>query len=62
MQKCITMNQSPEDMKQHLKKIARFQTEKDALSKRHQKILANGDPYYNPNLTHDKEDFALCRK
>jgi len=41
-------------------KIARFQTEKDALYARHKEILDNGDPYYNPNLTHDKEDFSLC--
>jgi len=43
-------------------KIARFQTEKDALHKRHGSILKNGDPYYNPGLTHDKEDFTLCLK
>jgi len=40
-------------------KIARFQTEKDALSTRHKDILQNGDPYYNPNLTHDEENFGL---
>ena len=40
-------------------KIARFQKEKDALFERHQEILTSGDPYYNPNLTHDKEDFSL---
>ena len=43
-------------------KIARFQTEKDALFERHRDILTYGDPYYNPNLTHDKEDFSLCIK
>jgi len=43
-------------------KIARFQTEKDALFARHETILTQGDPYYNPNLTHDKEDFSLCQK
>ena len=43
-------------------KIARFQTEKDALFKRHEDILTYGDPYYNPNLTRDKEDFSLCSK
>jgi GT2 family glycosyltransferase len=41
-------------------KIARFQTEKDALFERHTHILTHGDPYYNPNLTHDKEDFSIC--
>jgi GT2 family glycosyltransferase len=43
-------------------KIARFQSEKDALFARHREILKNGDPYYNPNLTHDKEDFSLCQR
>jgi len=42
--------------------IARFQSEKDALYDRHKYILDNGDPYYNPSLTHDKEDFSLCSK
>ena len=41
-------------------KIERFQTEKDALFARHEEILTHGDPYYNPNLCHDKEDFSLC--
>ena len=41
-------------------KIARFKTEKNALLERHRHILTHGDPYYNPNLTHDKEDFSLC--
>ncbi len=43
-------------------KIARFQTEKDALYARHNHILENGDPYYNPNLNHDREDFSLRPK
>jgi len=41
-------------------KIARFDKEKEALYKRHKAILENGDPYYNPNLTHSKEDFSIC--
>ncbi len=41
-------------------KIARFQKEKDSLYERHKEILENGDPYYNPNLCHDKEDFSIC--
>ena len=41
-------------------KIARFQKEKDALYNRHKEILENGDPYYNPHLTHAREDFSLC--
>ena len=43
-------------------KIARFKTERDALSIRHKYILDNGDPYYNPNLTVDEENFAICQK
>lgn len=43
-------------------KLERFQREKDALLQRHWEILENGDPYYNPNLTQDKEDFSLCPK
>ncbi len=43
-------------------KIARFQTEKDALATRHKEILQNGDPYYNPNLTHDEENFGLKKR
>jgi len=43
-------------------KQARFQKEKEALFARHREILTNGDPYYNPNLTHDREDFSLCPK
>ena len=43
-------------------KIARFQREKDALYERHKDILENGDPYYNPNLCDDKEDFSICAK
>jgi len=44
------------------KKIARFEREKKALFERHKEILTNGDPYYNPNLCHDKEDFSICPK
>ena len=43
-------------------KKARFSEEKRLLGKRHTKILTEGDPYYNPNLTVDKEDFSLCQK
>jgi hypothetical protein len=41
-------------------KLARFQKEKGALGARHNEILKNGDPFYNPNLTHDKEDFSIA--
>ena len=40
-------------------KIIRFYKEKDTFCKRHQKILKNGDPYYNYNLTLDRENFNL---
>ena len=42
-------------------KIARFDMEKVALIKEHHHILTHGDPYYNPGLTLDKEDFGLCQ-
>jgi hypothetical protein len=41
------------------KKIARFNSEIEYIKKRHKKILQNGDPYYNRNLTLDREDFTL---
>ena len=40
-------------------KIKRFDNEKDALSKIHKEILADGDPFYNINLTLDNENFGL---
>ena len=40
-------------------KIARFNNEVKYMKKRHKKILENGDPYYNPNLTLEREDFSL---
>ena len=40
-------------------KLARFQREIDYMKTRHAQILANGDPYYNPNLTLNREDFSL---
>ena len=43
------------------KKI-RFYGEKKLLKNRHKKIITEGDPYYNPNLTQDKEDFSLSPK
>jgi GT2 family glycosyltransferase len=39
-------------------KIARFEKEKAFLKKRWGKQLQR-DPYYNPNLTIDREDFTL---
>jgi glycosyltransferase involved in cell wall biosynthesis len=43
-------------------KIVRFEKEKEALQDRHLDIFMQGDPYYNPNLCHDKEDFSICPK
>ena len=40
-------------------KIARFNKEADELLKRWPDIVKNGDPYYNPNLSLDRSDFAL---
>lgn len=42
-----------------VEKQKRFQSEVFFMQDRHQKILANGDPYYNMNLTLDREDFSL---
>lgn len=41
-------------------KMARFDQEKASLFERHKEILQNGDPYYNPNLTLDREDFTYA--
>ncbi len=40
-------------------KKARFEEEKQRLHKRWGEIFEKGDPYYNPNLTLDREDFGL---
>ncbi len=42
----------------NLVKRARLEKEKEYFRNRWQAIIANGDPYYNPNLTLDKEDFS----
>ena len=43
---------TPEKQKRFEGEVRRFQT-------RWEKELASGDPYYNPNLTLDREDFSL---
>ena len=43
-------------------KKARFKRERNNLGYRHNAIIKRGDPYYNPNLTLDIEDFSLCKK
>jgi GT2 family glycosyltransferase len=40
-------------------KIARFNSEADELLRRWGKLLKDGDPYYNPNLSLDRVDFGL---
>ena len=40
-------------------KVARFNREVAVFAKRWPDILKNGDPYYNPNLTLRKSNFAL---
>ncbi len=42
-------------------KVARFNNEIATFEKRWPEILKNGDPYYNPNLTLDSQDFSLKR-
>ncbi|MDY0181511.1 glycosyltransferase [Aliarcobacter skirrowii] len=40
-------------------KNKRFDKEKQNLLRRHGDLIKNGDPYYNPNLTLDSEDFSI---
>ncbi len=40
-------------------KRARFDAEKRRFAERHRDILERGDPYYNPNLSLDSENFAV---
>jgi GT2 family glycosyltransferase len=40
-------------------KQARFRKEIELIQGKWKDILANGDPYYNPNLTLDREDFSI---
>ncbi len=42
-------------------KIARFNSEIATFEKRWPEILRDGDPYYNPNLTLESQDFSLRR-
>lgn len=42
-------------------KVARFNREIAAFEKRWPDILRDGDPFYNPNLTLDSQDFSLKR-
>lgn len=42
-------------------KVARFNKEIATFAEKWPEILENGDPYYNPNLTLDSQDFSLKR-
>ena len=42
-------------------KVARFNAEIEEFEERWSKILEEGDPYYNPNLTLNSQDFSLRR-
>lgn len=42
-------------------KVERFNREVATFAKRWPDILKDGDPYYNPNLTLDSQDFSLKR-
>ena len=42
-------------------KIERFNREIAVFEKRWPEIIKNGDPYYNPNLTLESQDFSLKR-
>jgi GT2 family glycosyltransferase len=41
------------------KKIRRFNREKENLRARHREALERGDPYYNPNLDPNRDDYRL---
>ena len=51
-----TLNQGYEDT---LKKYKSFKKEIDYFQRKWGEILVRGDPYYNPNLTIEREDFSL---
>lgn len=40
-------------------KGARFAAEKAVFAERHRVLLEQGDPFYNPNLTREREDFSI---
>lgn len=42
-------------------KMERFQRERNHLLERHKAIIENGDPYYNPALTLESEDYAPAK-
>ncbi|MEG2286232.1 MAG: glycosyltransferase family 2 protein, partial [Eubacterium sp.] len=42
-------------------KISRFNSEIELFKKRWPEILEQGDPFYNPNLTLESQDFSLRR-
>ena len=42
-------------------KVARFNREIASFEKHWPEILRDGDPYYNPNLTLESQDFSLKR-
>ena len=42
-------------------KVERFNREIAAIERRWPEILKNGDPYYNPNLSLETQDFSLKR-
>ena len=42
-------------------KVARFNQEIETFEKRWPEILRDGDPFYNPNLTLESQDFSLRR-
>ena len=56
---CIIMNPSPGDWRDTPEKVERFNREIKIFSEKWPEILKNGDPYYNPNLTLRKSNFAL---
>ena len=60
MRCCTIMSPSPEGLEDTPEKVERFNREINDFYRKNGRIsLKNGDPYYNPNLTLRKSNFAL---
>lgn len=53
------MSPNPEGWRTRRRRWARFNREVAIFIKKWPDIIKNGDPYYNPNLTLRKSNFAL---
>ena len=60
---CESKSRGKDNKPEYGKKYERFVSEAHYFQERWKKELAAGDPYYNPNLTLEREDFSmkLCK-